>query len=263
MTTGNWQAPKQSLRQRIRRLRSKGAEPTSEQKRAQKVELLARLAAQENLPKVQTKNVEKLRGIPSFYQAQRSMARVHAKAPDGNGFDGAGIFKRDSEELVLFAKSHGVAYRLSEVETDTVTYITHCFYSDVGMIEKVDGSVVSQFDTNGENLGSIRPQMPGDPGATLDLDYGALDSILSGSAKLSVAIPRPYVQLTWSGGSMPVLVALDVAPERLPYLTREEDARLGRLFYDARARMMIRIARQGGLAPRVPGGVFVKESDRV
>ncbi len=268
MIPGNSQLHRPVLSHRIKRLCVSLVRPAPRRNQEQKAELLTRLAAHNNLPKLKVKNVEKLRGIPSFYQSQRAMARVHAKAPGGNGFDGAGILVHDSDELISFAESHGVTCcpgESGELADEKVTYVTHCFYGDVGLIEKIDNSnlITAQFDLDGDNLGPIRPHTSGDPNAMLDVDKDVLAVLLSDSAKLSLGIPRPYVQLTWTNGQQPTLVALDVAPERLPYFTPDEDARLGKLFYEARARMMVPIAEQGALTPRIPGGVFVKELERV
>lgn len=62
------------------------------------------------LYQVETMNVgklEKLRGRTSFFEGQRRYARIHASAPNGVGYDKAGILQH-FDQLTRFAASHGV-----------------------------------------------------------------------------------------------------------------------------------------------------------
>jgi len=204
--------------------------------------------------------VEKTNGTASFVAAQRMMQRVYRRAPDPQaGLDGVGaeIGPGNPEGAARFARSHGVpvASDLPYGSTrDAARVAVHAFKGKVGLVEVRDADGVRHFDANGEDPGDIRPAATYAP----DLPRPeAFDEVVQWSARLSRHIPRPYVQITFAvvDGSA-AMERIDVDPDRLPVLTPEWDQRLGSVFDYAYSRFLAQPYRAGGLANRVPGGVF-------
>ncbi|MCA5892732.1 hypothetical protein LEP48_05110 [Isoptericola sp. NEAU-Y5] len=207
--------------------------------------------------------VEKTNGTPSFVAGVRLLQRVHRRAANpAHGIDGAGAIFADPARTEEFVRSHGVPATVAPAAgpgTGALVVI-HAFHGVVGLVELRQGDRVRHLDPAGEDPGDIRPA------ATYDPEFPApasLSTLCSWSVTLSSHISRPYVQLIWvEAHDGPVLVAVDVDPERIPVLQPEWDLRLGSLFDSAHARMLLQPYRAGALANRVPGGTFRPEETR-
>lgn len=210
--------------------------------------------------------VEKTNGTASFVAEQRMMQRVHRRALDPlAGLDGVGaeIGAANPEGAARFARSHGVPITHSipaEPGGSDAPVVVHAFKGEVGLVEVRGPHGVRHFDAAGEDPGDIRPAVAYDPDL---IRPEALDDLVRWSTALSAHIPRPYVQLTFGTrtGSA-ALERIDVDPDRLPVLTPEWDERLGSAFDRAYSRFLLQPYRAGGLANRVPGGIFTYKERR-
>jgi hypothetical protein len=194
------------------------------------------------------------------------MQRVHRRALDPlAGLDGVGaeIGPHNPEGAARFARSLGVPVTrdLPPGSTgDAMSVLVHAFKGKVGLVEVHGPSGVRHFDADGEDPGDIRPAVTYAP----DLPRPeAFDDVLRHSVRLSRRIPRPYVQLAFvTRDGSAALDRIDVDPDRLPVLTPEWDERLGSVFDYAYSRFLAQPYRAGGLANRVPGGIFSYQERR-
>jgi hypothetical protein len=210
--------------------------------------------------------VEKTNGTASFVAAQRMMQRVHRRALDPlAGIDGVGaeIGPRNPEGAARFARSHGVPVAVDlpgGAARESARVLVHAFKGKVGLVEVHGPDGVRHFDAEGEDPGDIRPAVTYAPDLPRPEPF---EQIVEWSARLSRRIPRPYAQLTFAAiGDSVGVEAIDVDPDRLPVLTPEWDERLGSVFDYAYSRFLLQPYRAGGLANRVPGGIFSYQEHR-
>lgn len=243
------------LREEVTRARA-DLRAANEERTALKAERLAlqqRLGEQHGKRVLPRLKVEKTNGVASFVVGARMMQRVHARAEDPQaGLDGAGTVFADAARTEAFARSHGVTCPVRfEAEPDV---IVHAFKGDVPLVELREGGRVRHVTPEGTDPGDVRP---GVRYSTEIAVPGSLEDLLAASETLSAHLPRPYVQIGWNVGSgTPVLTGVDASPDRVPVFDAEWDARLGKAFDAAHARMLMQPHRVGALANRAPDGIF-------
>ncbi|WP_157612508.1 hypothetical protein [Ruania albidiflava] len=233
------------------------ADQERESLKAERLHLQEILGAQHGKRVLPRLKVEKTNGVASLVAGARMMQRVHGKADDPvAGIDGAGALFADAERTTAFLRSHGVR---SEVDPAAVpTVVVHAFKGRTPLLELWAEGQVRHLTPGGEDPGDIRPGVRYDPEIPAP---ARLRRLVRASRTLSTYVPRPYVQIRWceKRDGTPVLVGIDVNPQRIPVLTPEWDERLGKAFDSGHARMLMQPYKVGALDNRVPGGTFSYE----
>lgn len=200
---------------------------------------------------IQTRDgFEKTKGLPSLLISNGSWQRIWAAAVElRGGQDEVRDMVEDSAELARFVASHGV--RLAGDQASP-TYLVHAFRDRVAFVDQGDaGRAWVEVDADGVQT------VAGASGSSL------IAQIVDESARLAGAIPRPYVQLSWSvDESGPALVTLEPDPVEIAFVDHDTDRVLGDAHELAMVKILQELVEQGSFDNAVPGGSYVPRRER-